>query len=128
MDKTTMKALKETIAHWERMIAWARARTNYYITSIPPLCEFEMFEAIKESWYSDSCPLCALFYYVQNDVCSEKCPIFQAYGECGEEEATDNLWLNVEDSESWYEWVINAKKFLEQIKDLQIVAKGDKGE
>ena len=72
MNKRTLKALKESIAHWKRM-------RNYTKKDISKLDE-----EIEEPYCSD-CPLCGLFINKRDDMWSEcvGCPVANRAGNTG---------------------------------------------
>jgi len=105
---TKKQAIKKAIAHWERMIRWAKKQNKKEFPSL-----FSMSNDIKEAWKGKDCELCKQF---QNkaDGCSN-CPLYKKYNNCN---TVHNLWFAVSFSRTWKEWVKNAKKFLKQIESL----------
>lgn len=105
--------LEESIAHWDRMVAWMKKQKHYYDPDTD-----DMRDAIGEHWYGDHCPCCkhAQSLSGRNDFCVD-CPIVIAgFKNCQE---VGNPWLSVAESETNEEWLNNADKmilFLEEVK------------
>ncbi len=104
---TKQKAVQESAEHWERMIVWVDSKND---KDSPPFDE-EMKKAIGEDWYDNYCSLCKKFRGCQ------KCPLQESYGVCTNDD-NENAWKSVYSSATWQEWLVNAKKLLEQIKSL----------
>jgi len=104
MGKIRDDAIKGSIAHWEKMIAWVE-------TQNPGGLPFSigMKDEIGESW-RDACPLCTTY------VCHMPiCPLSIANHTCGEEFSP---WDKVNNSYTWAEWIINAKNMLKVLNNL----------
>lgn len=116
---TKQKAIKDSISHWERMIAWAKNRRGAEYTTL-----LGMNISIEEDWGGRYCPLCLKYQKMDPQhpdssslyICT-KCPLAQKYGRCGR--SSRNGWFSVTMATSWKEWVRNAEKFLVQLKRLQ---------
>jgi len=106
---TEKQAIKKTIAHWERMIKWAKKQNHYNFVN-----KNEMMNEIGECWDSRYCDLCIKY---NKNRCA-KCPLKRKYGGCIMR--TDNLWFSVATSRIWDEWIDNAKDFLKQLKSLEV--------
>jgi len=113
MTKSERNTILETIAHWDRMIDWAKKREKRWMVSRGDMCY-----DVGENWRGEHCPLCVK--YKADYVCG-KCPLLEKYGRCGY--GRKNLWLKVHLSETWGTWVKNAEKFREQIASLLEEAK-----
>lgn len=94
--------LKKEIELWQEMIQYARKQNPNRM----PL-KYEMIESIGKSWQGEYSYLCNKFW--RNDGCKE-CPI----GNCN----SNSLWSNVNMSQTWKEWIRNAKIFLRLIKEV----------
>ncbi len=111
---TKLKAIKESIKHWERMIAWVKTQHPEDFT-----CTSYMRNAIQEVPMSNYCPLCKK-YNNEKTIPSNhvtECPLGKKYGVCSDFRVK-NKWRLVIDSLQWKEWLINANKLLRQLKSL----------
>lgn len=98
-----MKLFDETIAHWERMIAWAEKQPGDNYAN-----PHSMFEGIKEAWFGESCSFCRKFAkYIK----CKGCPLGGGEGCC------DGLWRRVCGVSTWEKWVERAKNVLNYIKE-----------
>jgi len=107
------EAIKETIDQWERMILWAEQQNPDDQPSAT-----KMYDQIQESWYNGlSCSFCKL---AKQNYSSQRfsscdydyCPLLIFFPE------RVNFWLNLIKSNTWREWIKNAKAFLKQLKSL----------
>jgi len=99
---TEKQAIKETKAHWRRMIKWAKKQdTDVDVDSN------DMYRAIGEYWVGDFCPLCVLV----EEKCYN-CILFNKFAKCSGN--SGNLWVTVGLSITWGEWVINAERFYKE--------------
>ncbi len=106
---TEQQAVKASIEHWKRMIAWVKKQPG------KEACRgVEMEMAIGENWWGRHCPLCIKYH--NGDNCGI-CPLYKKYGHCGKI-GIKNAWFLVEMSLSWSIWLKNAKKMLRQLKSL----------
>jgi hypothetical protein len=106
------QAIRESIAHWDRMIAWAENQPvdgRRFRTA--------MQDQIGESWYGEHCALCREFYVEQDDECESAegdvfecsdCPIVlggnrkcMIYG---------SIWGNLDTCKTWGEWLTAARE------------------
>jgi len=108
-NMTKQQAIRESIAHWERMIAWVEKQPK-----IEEPDRIEMEYQIGEDWYAKHCPLCKLYY--RDELCTN-CPLKAEYGKCDNDGR--NAWHLVSSSPTWAEWLRHAKKMLEQLKSLE---------
>lgn len=106
ITKEIQTAIRKSIEHWQRMIQWAEKQpANKTVDSI------DMSGAIYECWSGKHCELCLIIR------CND-CPLAQEYGECSRFNKL-NLWGTVAKSETWSEWVKNAKRFMKQLESLE---------
>jgi len=95
------------------MIAWAEKQ-------IPSEEKYEVMMKGKlgEAWGSEDCSLCQKYLKkpVTKDSC-KICPLSIEFGDCGGKDVY-NLWIEVQTSRCWQDWVNNARKFLKQIESL----------
>lgn len=109
-----IKALEESILHWDRM-AWAARKVSYdfacYIEDKekgiprPDPATFAFITGLKENWYSDSCACCLEF---MNEILlgipwgCQRCPL-RVYlkGRCGEH---GHPWTAVAQAKTWTDW------------------------
>ncbi len=106
---TKAQAIKKSIEHWERMIAWVKKQPQtdkpYY---------FAIEGAIGEDWSDEHCPLCEFYLSVCN-----KCPLQKKHGHCsGYEKDRYNNWNKVFNARTWKTWLKHAKVLLKQLKSL----------
>ena len=106
IDSAQIKqAIKDSIAHWKRMIAYAEQRQVFGRASPQ-----EMKGTLGEMWRGDDCPLCELF----SDSCV-RCPLSRGMftGSCCIE------WLSVERAITWGEWVEAAHEMLALLEKIE---------
>lgn len=103
---TEKGAIRKSIKHWERMIKWAKKQDKY----ARPLYSYMELE-INESWYNGDCALCRFY----KDYCYN-CILSTEYVDCYDD---DSIWRLISDSNTWKEWIANAKQFLKQLKSLE---------
>jgi hypothetical protein len=106
---TKKQAIKESIAHWKRMINWVKKRPRNWRP-----CDESMSLELGEDWFSASCPLCEI--RADNNSCV-KCPLYKKYGTCLDNDNI-NAWCKVSDSETKQEWLKYAKIMLGQLRSL----------
>lgn len=85
---------EEALKHYDEMIAWAEKQPKKEKPH-----RLMMRAVIKQEWHGRYCSYC------NNDIldfCS--CRLHAFGGCCG------GLWCEMNDSSTWEEWVINAKK------------------
>ena len=115
------KIQQDAIAHYERMIAWAKAHIN--LTVNLTFNVFEMEKAIGERAHSRDCSYCNRFqdtcryegdFHIQP--CSS-CPLHNGKHDWATSSYCCNgLWLELNRSTSWKQWIVNAEAVLEYIK------------
>jgi hypothetical protein len=101
-----IRAIKKTIDHWNRMIAWMRTR---------PVGErpngVAMIRAIGEGWYATHCALCAEATK-KHGITSARCAFC-----CLGPTACCDEWYRVADmSESAGAWVAHAELMVQRLK------------
>lgn len=112
---TKGEAIEKTKKHWQEMIEW--------VAKQPPdemISDYKMQSGIKQNWEGSSCPLCLLYYdvdYIKISHC-RRCPLFLKYG-CCITSNDENLWGKVAYSDTWDEWLTNAKEFYKQLESLE---------
>ncbi len=98
-----IQALKESIAHWKRMIKWVKRQDpNGWASSN------EMYYKLNETWGASACALCNIFNTINRYHC-QGCPIKSDPRCCKEYELVD-------DSNTWKEWLTNSKGMLKLLK------------
>ena len=103
---TKEQAIKDSIKHWERMIAWAKKQPKLYMAHPD-----DMKKAIGENWGKDYCTLCTRYY----KACCYFCPLAKKHGSCID---NGNHFVKVSFSYRWGDWVKNAKIMLKQLRSL----------
>jgi hypothetical protein len=124
MDEKKVRAIKDSIAHWERMYKQVQMdeEKNKGYFFIKPLSEFAtvvscmLKDTIGETWSGEDCALCNLF---RGNRCAE-CPLFQAFGICSYYSQKDNKnrFVNIVNSESYPQLLFNMEFFIKQLKSL----------
>jgi len=107
MTKVEKKAVAESIAHWKRMISWARRQDQ---PGKPDA--YVMYAAINEDWFGDFCPLCGRTY----DAGCDSCPLSLSGNNCNN---NGSSWNVVDNSETWEEWIANAELMQNALKNLK---------
>jgi len=99
-----INAVKESINHWNRMIAWVRTQKKHKRVN-----EYEMKAAINEDWYSNSCEICRIYHGNE-----ELCPLnIVQRGGCGK---FSSAWKKVDNSETWGKWLTASRKMIRVLK------------
>lgn len=106
-NKRTTAAIEKSIAHWERMIKHAKKFDEYGSPH-----KYNMHEAIGEEWRAVDCALCKLFI---SEDCA-KCPLELNGNGCCD---SDSPWDKVDNTDTWREWLVNAKVMLKTLKGLR---------
>lgn len=97
----SQKAIKESIQHWKRMLKWAKKQ--------PPRQNADdgnMYKAIRESWFDDSCSLCQ-----EHVLRCKECEL----GDC---EDSNGVWRKVDTSYTWLTWCKNAELMIKRLEGL----------
>lgn len=94
---------KETIDHYLKMIEYAEQQ-NYM--DEPDMNQMDLI--IGESWGGNDCSYCKK-YHTELANCN-KCPLSAGY-------CCNNLWGDMSRSETWGDWIDNAYKVIEYIKE-----------
>jgi hypothetical protein len=110
MNKTR-QAIEVSIAHWERMIAWAKMEPEE-----EPPAEGYMRARLGENWYSYSCALCKMFGHPsQAGICgSVSCPLALMGQKCSDD---GSCWESVSEAATWREWISHARRMLGLLRD-----------
>lgn len=103
---TKAQAIKGSIEHWKRMIAWVKKQPKSYRVSSDRI-EIQL----GEDWYADYCPLCKKYYEKYCD----KCPLYQHVGKsCNK----NPVWTKFTLVLTRNKWIENAKKMLKLLEEL----------
>lgn len=105
---TEGEAIKDSIAHHKRMLAWAEKQDLRELVD-----RDEMLGRIGEIWSADDCALCSK-YFEKN---CEGCPLDKKYGSCFETNAK-NIYMKLNHSPNWGEYVKNEKLMIKQLESL----------
>lgn len=95
------KLQKDAIAHYNRMIKWAKTQSQ----NSTPLSHVMNME-IKEGWGGADCSYCRA--YLEN---CDDCSLSKSYRCCNE------LWYKMDVAKTWSEWIKYAQKIKQYIKD-----------
>jgi len=108
---------KHAIAHYERMIEWAKKQNKSENPEENP-CYEKMEKELGEDWYAEYCPYCQEYKNLVNYYCCD-CPLQEEnpIKPGTESNCCDGLWLDMSRAESWGEWIEKAKKVLQYIKE-----------
>lgn len=109
LKERTAKAIKGSIAHWKRMIAWAEQEPRN-----APVSHNQMESCINEEWHDSDCPLCKMFF---DWVDCPGCPLAQKYGMCGGR--GKNEWAKTDTAKTWRIWLKHARLLLKQLRSLK---------
>ena len=104
--KNFEKVKAASIAHYNRMIAWAETQPQ---TDPPSI--MKMYRAINEHWKGDSCPMCIA---ISSDC--NKCPIAKTAQTIG---CRNTPWHTMNASQTWKDWLFHARRELEFITALK---------
>lgn len=117
MNKKTIKSIKDTLLHWDRMIKFASKQPCFlfwFPSKRKYVCCDTMYNSIKEEWYGNDCPLCNVY-----EINCGICPLGKKFGSCsGSYTENRNKWSLVCNSKRWGTWTKRAKEFREQIRSL----------
>lgn len=106
-----MKKIKQqAIEHYERMIKWAEKQNSSHLAIAST-----MRLSINENWFGGFCGYCNNKPRKVTARLTDKC----VGCELGRSVFTccDDLWETMNSSMTWKEWITNAKKVLEYIKE-----------
>lgn len=124
-------ATQDSIAHWERMIAWVKTRPPKEFVSIDAITR-----ELSENWYGNHCAVCKLFsdgkisdnseggcYSVYNGT-EYNCPmIMPGRPGCNSVVSCDHSphsWQRLLNTHTWEQWLFHAKKILKHLKGVKI--------
>ena len=107
-----------SVEHWEEMIKWVKEQPKVDVVS-----SMLMMREIGVAWGSRDCSLCSPFNELDFGGECPDCPLEEKYGNCCDkdeegEESTENAWNQVDEAETWDEWLQHAKVMLEQLESL----------
>ena len=103
--KKHLRALKkDVVAHWKRMIVWAKKQPKRVVANA-----WIMQSNLGKWWGSSDCAFCLA-------LSCEDCPFVIYFGRV----CTLMGHIEVAGSKTWGEWVKNAEEFLEKIKAIKI--------
>jgi hypothetical protein len=112
-----MPKMKEvSIERYEEKIAWAKTQDPDGF----PIGD-RMRNAIWHSWTASSCPYCQKYYNKLTNTCNT-CLLYDD-DDCYENDSDaseyccSGLWAEMNCSKTWSEWISNAEKVLEYIKE-----------
>lgn len=109
---TKAQAIKDSIAHWERMIKWAEQRMVNFSSDM-------MFQSLGEDWYADHCSLCRGYYKEDGNTYEESCgycPLYKHVGKACNE--ASHVWVKFTLLLPKRKWINNAKKMLKLLEAL----------
>jgi hypothetical protein len=116
LETKVLRALDESIAHWERLVKYASRIVKKYGENCPFSLGY-MIRVYKEGPTGEFCSLCNLFGTRD----CKGCPLKEIIGRCtpGGFEATQNNYHWVVRSKNFNEFVVRAEIFLDQLKRVQ---------
>ena len=107
-DIVSIKAIQDSISHWERMISWVETqRPEGTPNSGLMRC------VISEAWYGNDCALCKKY---ADDICAD-CPLKKMTGAVCSEDTSP--WSYVTMSNTWGEWLIGANTLLIRLQEAK---------
>lgn len=110
MKDKERQVVEESIAHWKRMIDWVQTQPKNDKPSLRTMTTF-----IREYWTGECCSLCQYAGRNLGRTYCENCPLYAKGHECL---ASDSLWCRVDTSDSWGEWLENARVMLKTLEEL----------
>ena len=110
-NMTEVTALKKSIEHWKKMIAWAETRNIFKCPNMS-----EMIAAIGQTWRDEYCALCTK--YTGADGGCTVCPLVP---HCDDDKPS--AWSRVAMATTWGEWIYHAYTMLAELSRLYAVAK-----
>jgi len=123
--KKLNKAVKESLKHYDRMIAWVKTQNP-----ADKINRLLMYDAIGEDWFDESCPICAEYAIKDNArsylVCAD-CPLAMKFDYCGSLHMPNksisktwgiNRWIFMNKAKNWDEWLTHALAMYLQIHSL----------
>lgn len=123
--KITKKKLKiavnDSIAHWERMIAWVKTRPPKEYVSRDSITR-----ELGENWSGYYCAVCKVFVdgCYDFDGCSETvCPmVMPGRPDCGSVtcDESPNSWNRLCKTHTWEQWLFHAEKILKHLKGVEV--------
>lgn len=112
MNLNEKQIVLDSIKHHERMQKWVKKQDK----NSRPDC-LKMVNEINENWFGNHCALCEVFF--EEELSCSNCLLFKKYGKCFDS-ASKNAWWNIDNSETWKEWLKWGKKLVKQLKSLLI--------
>ena len=110
---------KDAIAHYKRMIKWAKTQ--------PQRGEWPEYDVmsdnIHEDWYALHCSYCAKFMSHEDDVYNPcyLCPLSlfkeKSFPIDEGKICCNGLWAKINEAKTWSTWIKRAEKVLEYIKE-----------
>lgn len=108
---TEAEAIRKSIDHWERMIAWVETQ--------PEFADVRYDSMLRDIGAYPSGTYCALcLYSYDNMVGCDGCILAVSIGRCEGEEIT-NAWGRTFRAETWDQWLKHAGIMWEQLKSLE---------
>ena len=95
---------RKAIAHYKRMIKWAKTQNPRARADI-----VKMSYELKDCWSSDECVYCEEYIFCGE--CPLASPNWEIEGCCG------GLWDKMDDARTWKTWIKYAEQVLEYIKE-----------
>jgi len=102
---------KKTLEHYTRMIAWAKEQDPIEFADI-----LKMEKSLGESWDDDNCAFCTEF---GNDQW-RPCPLQPIDRPCWGVNCCDGLWSDLNNTETWHDWIKVAKQVKAFIKKTRL--------
>jgi hypothetical protein len=111
----TLNMKTVSIQLYEKKIAWAETQVPHESPS-----KDKMLCAIGHVWDGKACPYCQNYVYENINNCN-LCPLYDITYKKNRINASEyccsGLWTKMNESKTWAEWIINAEKVLEYIKE-----------
>jgi len=110
MKQGDIDAVKQSIAHWERMIQWAMKQPGD-----AEVLRYIMCKQIGETWNASDCALCRIHLREPGFVVCGNCPVANAGFQCLE---FGSPWSQVNLSKTWKQWLKEAKVMLKTLQSI----------
>lgn len=117
INNSNANTKQEALDHYDRMIAWVEERIKSNKSQL--VNYFAMLNEIGEIWHGNYCPYCIKYFKIEvqtGERACLKCELHSEKNKYFEEGCCDYLWIKMNNSLLWDEWLRYAKKIREYIE------------
>lgn len=104
--------LRECIAHWKRMILWARLTQP----ELAAPWDYVMHQYLGEHWKGEFCSLCHVYADKEKIKCTN-CPLYKVGHWCDRVSRHGNVWAQVNRAPDWLSWLRYAGLMLQLLQN-----------